>query len=222
MQTWPGGLNDEAGRAGLRTAAGDAVGTVPTRRWTLEQCVDISSITEAMASCVSHGGFVAGAERFDAKSFGISAAEVGAMDLQQRMLLEHGYTALHAAAHRRNTLAGGDGGVFLGIERPDWAFAQPPAARSSVYAVTGDNVSVAAGRISFTLGLQGPVSTVDTACSSAIAALHCAAHAVAQREASDAAVLAIGLKLLPHVTLLNAEPSMHLPCTFHEPSMSPP
>ena len=60
------------------------------------------------------------------------------------------------------TLMGGDSGVFLGIERPDWAITQPPSARSSVYAVTGDNISAAAGRVSFVLGLQGPCSSVDT------------------------------------------------------------
>ena len=59
-----------------------------------------------------------------------------------------------------------DCGVFLGIERPDWALAQPPAARGSVYAVTGDNVSAAAGRVSFALGLQGLCESMDTACTS--------------------------------------------------------
>ena len=92
------------------------------------------------------------------------------MDPQQRLLLELGYAALHGSSQRRVTLMGGDGGVFLGIERPDWALAQPPSARGSVYAVTGDNVSAAAGRVSFALGLQGPCSSVDTACSSALAA----------------------------------------------------
>ena len=77
---------------------------------------------------------------------------------------------------------GGDSGVFLGIERPDWAFAQPPSARSSVYAVTGDNISVTAGRLSFVLGLQGPCSSVDTACASALTAVHGASHAVRSRE----------------------------------------
>ena len=69
------------------------------------------------------------------------------MDPQQGLLLELGYSALHGSSHRRSTLMGGGSGVFLGMERPDWAFAQPPAARSSVYAVTGDNLSVAAGRV---------------------------------------------------------------------------
>eukprot|EP00966_Prymnesium_polylepis_P289096 6677418-Prymnesium_polylepis.1 len=77
----------------------------------------------------------------------------------QRLLMENGYAALHGSAHRRQTLMGGDSGVTLGMERPDWTLAQPPTARSSVYAVTGDNVSVAAGRLCFVLGLQGPCSS---------------------------------------------------------------
>merc|ERR1711969_268362 len=98
------------------------------------------------------------------------------MDPQQRLLLEVGFASLHGASERRVSLMGGDGGVFLGIERPDWALAQPPSARGSVCAVTGDNVSVAAGRVSFALGMQGPCSSVDTACASALVALEAAAN----------------------------------------------
>ena len=82
-------------------------------------------------------------------------------------------------------LMGGDAGVFLGIERPDWALAQPPTARASVYAVTGDNVSAAAGRVSFVLGLQGPCSSIDTACASALSAVHGGALAVKGGEGRD-------------------------------------
>ena len=130
------------------------------------------------------------------------------MDPQQRLLLDVGYCVLHASSQRRVTLMGSDGGVFLGIERPDWALAQPPSARESVYAVTGDNVSVAAGRTSFVLGLQGPCSTMDTACSSALAALHSASldleralrdHGV--RSCPYALATAVSLKLTPHNTL---------------------
>ena len=42
------------------------------------------------------------------------------MDPQQRLLLETAYAALHASGARRSTLLGGEGGVFVGIERPDW------------------------------------------------------------------------------------------------------
>ena len=153
--------------------------SVPSARWVLELVVDeraLSSLSEVQLQCVKHGGFVSGAERFDSRLFGISVAEVGAMDPQQQLLLELGYGALHASARRRSLLMGSNSGVFLGIERPDWAIAQPPSARASVYAVTGDNVSAAAGRLSFVLGLHGPCSSVDTACASALSAMHGAAH----------------------------------------------
>merc|ERR1712185_429069 len=103
---------------------------------------------------------------------------------------------------------GGDGGVFLGIERPDWALAQPPSARGSVFAVTGDNVSVAAGRLSFALGLHGPCASVDTACASALVALHGGALAVGGGECGSAVALAVSLKLVPHGTLGTAAAGM--------------
>ena len=168
------------------------------------------------ASCVRHSGFVAGAQRFDAAAFGLSSAEAGAMDPQQRLLLELGYASLHGSYERRATLMGGDGGVFLGIERPDWAVAQPPSVRGSVYAVTGDNVSVTAGRVSFALGLQGPCSSVDTACSSALVALRQAAKDIegdlanlnSRRTDLVDLALAVSLKLVPHGTLGAASAGM--------------
>jgi len=97
--------------------------------------------------------------------------------------------------------------------------AQPPEARASVYAVTGDNVSAAAGRVSFSLGLQGPCSSIDTACSSSLVALHQAAKAVRNGECgatkftveemrAAALGLAVSLKLVPHGTLGAASAGM--------------
>ena len=123
------------------------------------------------------------------------------MDPQQRLLLELGYGSLHISSHRRSKLLEGNIGVFLGIERPDWALAQPPLARCSVYAATSDNVSVAAGRLSFVLGLQGPCFSVDTACASALAAMHTASSAIGDGDCSQALASAIGLKLVAQGTL---------------------
>ena len=50
--------------------------------------------------------------------------------------------------------------------------------QSSVYAATGSSHSVAAGRLSYVLGLQGPCVSFDTACSSALVAGHAAWRAV--------------------------------------------
>ena len=167
--------------------------SVPATRWVLEALVDVSALSAVQAACVQHGGFVAHAERFDCVRFGVSRAEASAMDPQQRLLLEVGYEALHGAGARRSSLLGGVEGVFVGIERPDWALAQPPTARRSVYAVTGDNVSVAAGRLSFVLGLQGPCASFETACSASLVACHSAARALQHRECETALVAGVNM-----------------------------
>jgi acyl carrier protein len=186
---WPGGCGDDSCRWGLQGASGDALGSVPSLRWTLGP--EVHSLSTTQLRCVRHGGFISGADQFDGLAFGISPAEAGAMDPQQRLLTELGYAALHGTSHRRLTLMGGDSGVFLGMERPDWALAQPPAARGSVYTVTGDNLSVAAGRLSFVLGLQGPCSSIDTACASSLSALHGGLHAVRGVECGVALALGV-------------------------------
>ena len=98
---WPGAVDGAAARHQLQHACGDALGFVPAARWTLERVVDVGSLSATQLQCVRHGGFIGGAERFDGRAFGISAAEASAMDPQQRLLAEAGDAALHASSHRR-------------------------------------------------------------------------------------------------------------------------
>ena len=83
-------------------------------------------------TATSYGTFITrgGVEGFDNLAFGVGDLEAQYMDPQQRLLLEQSYASLHACSWRLTTLAGSDTGVFLGIERPDWVVAQPPAARA--------------------------------------------------------------------------------------------
>jgi len=216
---WAGGVCSVKDRQCIQDAMGDALGKVPFSRYTPHEIAEMGALTSAQDACVRHGGFVVGAELFDNTMFSLSPAESATMDPQQRLLLEHGFTALHAASWQKVTLSGGDTGVFLGIERPDWALAQPPEARGSVYAVTGDNVSAAAGRISFSLGLQGPCNTIDTACASALVALNACCNAVRNGDCgasptsndqsrSAGLACAVSLKLVPHGTIGAASAGM--------------
>ena len=120
-----------------------------------------------------HSGLACGIELADHAAFGLSRAEVSAMDPQQRLILERGYAALHNAGADRAALVDSLTGVFLGIHSNDFAdvLATSPLG-VSVYGATGASLSVASGRLSFALGLNGPCVSFDTACSAALVANH--------------------------------------------------
>ena len=88
---------------------------MPTTRWERQS---------AGGPVSSEAGVVSGVEQFDAGFFGVSAAEAAAVDPQQRMLLELGYEALHAALQRRSSLAASGVGVCAAIEHIDWQLLQ--------------------------------------------------------------------------------------------------
>ena len=135
---WVGGNATEKSRWRMRHASADALGSVPLTRWKLEAIVEVGTLSSSLISCVSHGSFIQGIEQFDADVFKISHAEAVGMDPQQRLLLETGYTAMHKASHRRAILNGRHYGVYVGMERPEWAYAMPPAVRESVYGDSGE------------------------------------------------------------------------------------
>ena len=179
---WPGGIGTPLL---LLPAGGNAIGKVPSRRW------DATADTAAGR----YGAFLPGSQLFDATFFSVSPAETSAMDPQQRLLLEAGYGALHALHERRASLQAKDLGIFLGIMNAD--FASIDVRSDSVYAATGAALSIAAGRLSFVLGTQGPCVSYDTSCSSALVALHGASSAMCCNECPSSLVLAVNLMLSP-------------------------
>src|SRR5262249_19656709 len=152
-----------------------------------------------------HGGFVSGVDQFDADFFGIAPREVISMDPQQRLLLEVSWEALEDAGVAPDRLAGSSTGVFVGIGSHDYADLSIWTASDGTsvdgYTGTGNTFSVAAGRLAYVLGLQGPTLAVDTACSSALVAVDLACQNLRTGRCDLALAGGVNLMLFPISTL---------------------
>lgn len=87
-------------------------------------------------------------------------------------------------------------GVYIGISQLEYnRITLEQNTPVSAYFATGAHLSVAAGRLSFTWGLNGPALAVDTACSSSLVTAHLAASSLHKGEVRMAAAGGVNLTL---------------------------
>ncbi|MCZ4351948.1 SDR family NAD(P)-dependent oxidoreductase [Roseovarius aestuarii] len=206
----PGGIDDRAGLWRNLVAGTDGVVPVPSDRWDIDAYYDPDPDAPGK-TYARHGGFIDQVDRFDAPFFGISPREAASMDPQQRLMLELSYEALEDAGLNVDALAGAPVGVFLGICGSDYLqlqMADGGALGSDPYLATGNAASVAAGRISYVFGFEGPAIAIDTACSSSLVATHMARKSLASGECDVALAGGVNLMLEPGVAVNFAKSRM--------------
>lgn len=207
----PGGVHDAASFEALLWEGRDAIGPIPASRWSTDELYDPD--VDAPGKMVTRfGGFLEGVDQFDAEFFGIAPREAECMDPQQRLLLELAWEAIEDAGCAPTSLAGSRTGVYLGVANSDYGRLQfADREHLHVYSASGSAYSVAAGRLSYFLGLHGPSIALDTACSSSLSAIHLACQALRRRECDRALAGGVNLILTPEANIGFSKAGMMAP-----------
>ena len=200
---FPGGANTPEAYWELLRSGTDAITEIPNQRWNVAAHYDADA--DAPGKMYTRcGGFIDDVDQFDPQFFGISPREARSLDPQQRLLLEISYTALENAGQAPFDLRGTRTGVFVGISFDDYAqlsVRSGDLTRIDAHSSLGNTRSMAAGRLAYTFGFQGPTMQLDTTCSSSLLAVHLACQSLRSGESSLALAGGVNLMLSPEPSI---------------------
>jgi acyl transferase domain-containing protein/SAM-dependent methyltransferase len=197
----PGGVRDESSLWQVLANGVDTISEIPADRWDLDAYYDPDPDKPGKMN-TRHGSFLREVDQFDAEFFGVSPREAVSMDPQHRLLMETSWEALENAAIAPAALRGSQTGIFVGLGNSDyWRMAYRDEDQIDAYSALGNSYSVAAGRLSYFLGVHGPSMAVDTACSASLVAVHLACRSLRSGECTLALAAGVNLILSPEANI---------------------
>lgn len=199
---FPGGINTTQDFWDFLIKGKDAVTQIPNTRWD-SNALFSPDYEEAGKIITTQGAFFEQVQESDPEFFGISPREAKSMDPQQHLLLEVCWESLENANIVPSSLNGSKTGVFIGICNQDYSLLLMSREKTEIdaYTTTGMAHSVAAGRLSYMLGLQGPCLALDTACSSSLVSVHLACQSLRNLECNLAIAGGVNLILTPETSI---------------------
>lgn len=199
---FPGGISTPEALWDLLVAGRDALDDIPADRWEA-YTLSRPDNAAAMRDTTRRGGFLADVAGFDAEFFQITPREAALIDPQQRLVLETTWEALEHAGIPPHTLAGTDGGVFMGVGSDDYGRQMlEDLPRIEAWTGIGASCCAVANRVSYLLDLNGPSFTADAACASSLVAIHLACTALRGGETALAIAGGVNVIASPGLTMV--------------------
>jgi len=191
---FPGGISTPAALWDFLIEGRDAIDEIPAERW---------AAYRPSRDTTRRGGFLTDVAGFDAEFFQITPREAELVDPQQRLVLEATWEALEHAGIPPHTLAGTDGGVFMGVGSDDYGRRLlEDLPQIEAWTGIGASCCAVANRVSYLLDLNGPSFTTDAACASSLVAIHLACTALRAGETSVAIAGGVNVIAAPGLTMV--------------------
>ncbi|WP_162002409.1 SDR family NAD(P)-dependent oxidoreductase [Streptomyces sp. CB01881] len=170
----------------------DCIEEIPAHRWDKDEHYAAEKTPGKSSS--KWGGFIDGAENFDALFFNMSPNQAALTDPQSRLFLQSAWEAMEDAGYTRKTLSADKArkvGVYLGMMWNEYQLL------SGQEVVLSDRAA-ASNAVSYFFNLHGQSLTVDTACSSSLYAIAMAVESIRNGSASLAFAGGANLSLHPN------------------------
>jgi polyketide synthase-associated protein len=160
-------------------AGSDGLTPWPQSRWETEPYYMADrNAPQYGKSYINHGSFANDESfvSFNNKLFGFTDYEAERMSVQQRWVLETGYETLHKAGYTTESISGQPIMFTIGDSGETWRLITSTVFGPLATTYSDDEQSVTSSRLSYVLGLRGPVLHCDTGCSASMIGINAACH----------------------------------------------